>query len=150
MIWSIFGIVIYLLALRSERVLVDISPHDLEQFRTEDGRLARYARLLALDIRGSLTALLLLRLLLKVWIAVFLVLRLAGLPALRTTMYDASLRSGLPGWLIWGIGVLALALLLALAFAALQKIKWPALSGERARSMLQRLSPFVYFWKLLF
>ena len=150
MIWSIFGIVIYVLALRSERVLVDVSPHDLEQLRTDDNRRARFARLLALDIRGSLAAMLLLRLLLKTWIAVFLVLRLAGTPALRTALYNASQHSGLPGWLIWGAALLAPALLLAFAFAGLQKFKWPLRSSERAREVLQRLSPFIYFWKVLF
>ena len=149
MAWILLGLVIYYFLLLSERVLVGISPHQLEQLRTDNSFLSRCAQRLMEEIRPSLSALLLARLFLKILLTVCSVSWLARVPAVRSTLYQVSERSAAPGWLIWGIAGAGVAAALAALFRGLQQINRPALAGDAFRVALKNLGPFILFWRLL-
>ncbi|MEZ4941169.1 MAG: CBS domain-containing protein [Saprospiraceae bacterium] len=150
MVWPILGFLVYYLVLLSERILIGISPHDIEQLRHAKSRQADRTLHLVIHSRASLAALLLARIFLKILITVCTVLALIQAPSVRTALYSYAQQSGLPGVVVWTLAGTLLALLLAVVFWSLKKINWPPLHHARARVGLQVLSVFIQVWKTLF
>ena len=101
MFWFLLGLVLYLLLLYSERALIGISPHDLEQLQANPSPAAQRAWRLAREVRPVLSALLLARL---------LILVLTVVSATAWWMQQEPIRqlrdaAGQPGWaaaIVWG------------------------------------------------
>jgi CBS domain containing-hemolysin-like protein len=144
-------IFLYSLILRAERLLVAVSPHDAELLRSGADAASRRAAALLEQIRPTMSALLLARLLLKVLIVVF------GTLAVLQSLRDGGILSGLAsamGWQgTWEVSLLLLPAIsagFAALFWGLKKIDFPVGVGPRAPFWLRRLSGFVLFWKALF
>lgn len=150
MAWFILGISIYYLVLLSERVLVGLSVHQLEQIQRSAAPGSRYLGGLVADIRPALSGLLLARIFLKVIISVFPAIFLANSDPVRSGLYNWALAAGVPVWAAWAAAATGYALLMALIFWGLKKANWPVIPGHRTRIALQRLAPFILFWKVVF
>lgn len=150
MAWYILGFLLYFLVLLSERVLVGISPHDIEQLRLDDARSARRAYRLVVQVRPTLAALMLARILLKILLAVFLIYSLSKSGAVRTVLYEWSQQSGLPGVMVWTLAGAVVVVALSLVFWGIKKADAPALRKSYARTGLQRLGLFIVAWKSFF
>ncbi len=150
MAWYILGFLLYFLVLLSERVLVGISPHDIEQLRLDDARSARRAYRLVVQVRPTLAALMLARILLKILLAVFLINSLSKSGAVRTVLYEWSQQSGLPGVMVWTLAGAVVVVALSLVFWGIKKADAPSLRKSYARTGLQRLGLFIVAWKSLF
>lgn len=151
MFWFLIGLLMYFFVALAERALVGISSHELDQLSLDPSPAAqRAARLGQDDIRPTLAALLLARLLVKVLLVVFSISTLIGLSAVRIALADLAQWSGWPGWLIWGIAATGISALFGMLFWAIQKIDIQNNNSARAAFILQRLSHFIQFWKALF
>lgn len=150
MAWYILGFLLYFLVLLSERVLVGISPHDIEQLRLDDARSARRAYRLVVQVRPTLAALMLARILLKILLAVFLIYSLSKSGAVRTVLYEWSQQSGLPGVMVWTLAGAVVVVALSLVFWGIKKADAPSLRKSYARTGLQRLGLFIVAWKSFF
>lgn len=150
MSWFFLGLFLYYLVLLSERVLVGISPHELENLRNNEAGSAKRAERLVAELRSTLAALLLARLLLKILIAVCSTAALLRLEGVQNWLANLTKQSGLPGTLVWSLVGALWVLTLALVFWGLKRLNWPALNQYRARIGLQRLSRYLHFWTVLF
>lgn len=150
MAWFVLGLSVYFLVLLSERVLVGIAPHEVEQLRGNSSGHARRSIRLVEQVRHALSALLLARVFLKIVLAVTLTTALAQSPLVRQTLYDWSQAARLPGLLIWSVAAAILAGVLSLLFWGLKQVRWPDLDGARARAGLRWLGPFILVWHRLF
>jgi CBS domain containing-hemolysin-like protein len=150
MAWFFLGFLVYFLVLLSERILVGVTAHDIEQLRTTQTWQAQQAYRLARQVRPAFAALLLARVLLKIMLSVFVADTLMRYEPVRTGLYQLSTSSGLPGTVIWTLGAGVLVVVLATLLWVLKKIQWPTLNGNLARTGLQYLVPFFLFWKILF
>lgn len=147
MICFFFGLFLYFLILCAERLLVAIAPHDLDVLREHTTPSARRTVLLIEQIRPSMTALLLARLLLKVILAVF------GTAAFLYLLTAMEAQQGLSEGQMWGLragGLVVLSLAFAGMFRLLKKVEFQTNNAGRKIFWLQRLSGYVWFWKTLF
>ncbi len=148
--WLLFIFLLYFLCLLVERALVGISAYDLELLRTESSRPARQALSLSLEIRPTLAALLLSRILLITLAGVLLVVFVLGNQSLKDGLWELSQSANFSLILLWSVLSLALVLGLTLAFWGLQKLEFNAQKPGRSAVLLKRLWWFAYFWKLFF
>ncbi|MFN0036654.1 MAG: hemolysin family protein [Saprospiraceae bacterium] len=148
--WLLLIFLFYFLCLMAERALVGLSSKDLDVLRGEESRPARRALSLSLEIRPTLAALLLARVLL---------ISLAGAMLAAFVMRSGQAKAwlsgfaewgGLPAWLVWGMAGGVLAFGLASVFWGLQKIDFQKKKEGRAVFFLKRLWWFAFFWKMLF
>lgn len=150
MAWFILGLVLYYLVLLSERVLMGISPHALEQLSSSVLGSAIRAKQLVSKPRRTLAALLLARLLLKILIAVCATASLVRNSTVHAWITTFSEDLGLQPSISWALSTVLWIVVLALFFWGLKQFSWPELNSNRARIGLQRLSRFVHFWTVLF
>lgn len=148
--WLLFIFLLYFLCLLVERALVGISAYDLELLRTESSRPSRQALNLSVEIRPSLAALLLSRILLITLAGVLGIVFVLGNSSFKDWFWAFAQSTNCSMTLLWGVLSLALALGLALIFWGLQKLELQAQTPGRSASVLKRLWWFAYFWKFLF
>lgn len=150
MAWLILGFLMYYLVLLSERVLVGISPYDIDRLRHVKSRSAERSLRLIGRLRSSLAALLLARIFLKILIVAGSALALVQAPVVRSALFNFARQSGLPEAVVWTLAGVVFTLLLAFVFWVLKKINWPVAGRSRARRGLHVLSFFITAWKILF
>ncbi len=148
MAWFLLGILLYFLVLLAERALVAVSPQEAEQLRVSTSKSAQQAYALTREIRPTMAALLLARLLLKLLLVIFpaaWLIRSQG-----TALHDLSQQFGLPAQALWTVAALLFALAAASLFWGIKKIDNQRIIKIRAPLALRRLSLFIVFWKKLF
>ncbi len=149
MFWFLLGLVLYFLLLYSERALIGVSPHDLEQLQADPSPSWQRAWRLAREIRPVLAALLLARLLI-------LVLTVVGTTSWwmeQTPMRYLRNAARQPGWygeMQWSIVVLAWITILGLIFWGLYRLNFQQIRPGRNLVALTRLSGFIGFWQKIF
>ncbi len=150
MAWFVLGLCLYYLVLLSERALIGVSPYDLEYLRNSELGSAIRAYRLITQLRLSLAALLLARMLLKILIVVCSTASLLRITEIHHWLAETALQTGLPNHLVWAIAAGAWIFILAIIFWGLKRLNWPNLGQQRARIGLQRLSRLIHFWTVLF
>lgn len=150
MAWLLLLFLFYFLCLSAERALVGISTHDLDVLRGEEHPAARKAIALTLEIRPTLAALLLARILLLSIAGVLMAAQVLQSAWIRDWLDSIAQAQGLPAWLVWGGMGLALALAVAGIFWSLQKIDVNKSAEGHSATWLKRLWWFIFFWKMLF
>lgn len=150
MLWLFFGFLLYYLVLIAERLLMSVGPHDADLLRNDTTSASRRAAALLENIRPTMSALLLARLLLKVLLVVFGTVAVWNWPPVRAVLDEATMAmSGSSFWPSVGLaGVVSL--LFAGLFWMLKKIDFSKKRASYTLFWLQRLSLFVFFWKALF
>jgi CBS domain containing-hemolysin-like protein len=148
--WLLFIFLLYFLCLLVERALVGISTHDLELLRTESSGSARQALNLSVEIRPSLAALLLSRILLITLAGVLVIVLVLGNSSLKDWLWAFAQSANFSITLLWGVLSLGLVLGLSLVFWGLQKLDSKSQKPGHSATVLKRLWWFAYFWKLLF
>lgn len=148
--WLFLIFLVYFLCLLVERSLVAISSHDLDLLREEEGKAARKALALSMEIRPSLAAMLLARILLVLLAGVLVVVWVQGSTAIKDGLWSFSNTANFSQQLVWGAFGLGLAIVLSLAFWALQRIGFQEKKPGRAAFLLKRLWWFALFWKGIF
>ncbi len=148
--WLIFIFLLYFLCLLVERSLVGISAYDLDLLRAEKSRNARQALALSLEIRPSLAALLLTRILLMTLAGVLVAFLILGSQDISDWLLSTSTANSFSPKIGWGLAGVLLALGLALAFWGLQKIGLQENRSGRAAVFLKRLWWFAIFWNFIF
>ncbi len=149
MFWFLLGLILYYLLLRSERALIGISPHDLEQLDADPALAAQRAGGLVRAVRPALAALLLARLLILVLTVVGTTSWWIGQETVRNLGY----RTDLAGWqneAVWLLAIGTWIALLTLLFWGLYQLNFQRIKPERNLLMLTRLSRFIVFWQKLF
>lgn len=150
MFWFFVGLALFFLVTVAERALVGLSPHDLEQLRLAERPSARNTYLLGQEgIRPALAALLLARLLMQVVVVVIGAVLFFGSEWIRITLATSASHFGWPEYVLWGFAALFLSVLLAILFWGIQKADLFR-SSSSTLFWVQRLTPFIYFWKKLF
>ncbi len=148
--WFLLGFLLYFLITLSERVLVAVSAYDMDQLRADDTKSAQRAYSIVLQLRSAMSALLLARLLVQVFVMVFSVYGLSQAQIVRSSLYAASQKTGWPAQWIWGAAALFVAFVFAILFRALQKINFQRKIADKNTFWLQRLGLFIAFWRKLF
>lgn len=148
--WLIFIFLLYFLCLLVERALVGVSSHDLDILRAEESRSARQALSISLDVRSTLAALLLARVLLLSTAGVGLVGEIRGWQMLHDWLGQVSMWLHWPPDLIFFLFYALFLLALAAVFTILQKLDFRKKKEGRAISILKRLWWVAQFWKILF
>ncbi len=149
MLWFLLGLGLYFLLLRSERALIGVSPHDLEQLEADPSPAAQRAGRLARALRPALSALLLGRLLILVLTVVSTSVWWAGQASVYT-LRNAAGASGWQGLVLWLLSVCAWVATLSLIFWGLYKLNFQKIKPERNRLTLTRLGRFIVFWQTAF
>lgn len=147
MVWLLLIFLIYFLCLLIERALVGISSHDLELLRAEDSRAARQASLLNTEIRQTLAALLLARILLVSLAGILLAAYVSGSPQIKDRLFEISEWGGYSPLIIWSAMGFVLALSLSFFIWGLQKIDF---QKSKSGLFLKRLWWLAVFWKMAF
>ncbi len=150
MILFLFGLFLFLLVSLSEQALVRLTAHDLTALRGLEDTAAKRAVRMAEELRSSLAALLLARVLLALMLGVGSIHWLLGNSTLKLALYQLSETQQIPGWLVWGVLASLLSLLIAFLLWSLQKVDFLKSKGGRITFLLQRLGLFVAFWKVFF
>lgn len=150
MILFLFGLFLFLLVSLSEQALVRLTAHDLTALRGLEDTAAKRAVRMAEELRSSLAALLLARVLLALMLGVGSIHWLLGNSTLKLALYQFSETQQIPGWLVWGVLASLLSLLIAFLLWSLQKVDFLKSKGGRITFLLQRLGLFVAFWKVFF
>lgn len=145
----LLGLLFYYLVLTAERLLMAVGPHDADLLRNDPDAASRRTAALLGQIRRTMSALLLARLLLKVLLVVFGTVAVLGWPPVRGMLDEAGAALGGRMWPSLGIALLVSGLFAGL-FWGLKKVDFPPSSATRTLFWLQRLSLFVLFWKVLF
>ncbi len=148
--WLFFTFLLYFLCLLIERSLVWISSHDLDQLRDEKNRAQLEALSLSVNIRPTLAALLLARILLISFAGILVVVLVLNSQVIKDWLLGLSEWTNLPNWFIWVVTGLLLASGLASVFWGLQKIGFQKKKEGLAVLLLKRLWWVAYFWKLVF
>jgi len=148
--WLLFIFLLYFICLLVERALVEISAHDLDVLRGEKGRDASQALSLSLEIRPSLAALLLTRILLISIAGVLVAVYILDSKDLNQWLFDFSESWLFSPGLIWGGFGILVAIGLALVFFGLQKVDIQKDRPGVAAAYLKRFWWFVVFWNVLF
>lgn len=146
----LLGLFIYLLILLSEQALVNLSSHDLETLRANPERAAQRAVKLVDQLRYSLAALLLARILTGLSLGLYAGVWALHNGAIRNSLYHFSENNQMPGWLVWGGTAVVLSLLVALLLWALDKNSFLHKKSSRTAFWLQRLSLFITVCRVLF
>lgn len=150
MVWLILCFIVYLLVLFSERVLVALSPHELEALRLESGKAAKRAVFLSEHLRSVLAALLLARILLVLILSVNFIHRLLETYSIKNGLYEYSLKHQLPGWLVWGLISLLILSSLSLLLWGAHKLSQTKIKISRNAFWLRQYGLFILFWFKLF
>lgn len=148
--WFIIGLLIYSLVLLAESAVVAISPQEIEQLRAEESGPARRTVAIAREIRPVMASLLLARILLKLFLIIFSATALLWSSGVRIFLFNVAMQSGLPEGLIWFVAGFLFATGMTLVFWGFKKTKIPKRISGKAAPVLERLSLFIYFWKILF
>lgn len=148
--WLLFGLLLYFLVLLAERAVVSLSPHDVEQLRANPSASTQRAYTLVSETRTVMAALLLARLLLKLFLLVFPASFLIQSQNVSTFLHNLSLQIGLPVELIWLASASLYALIFASLFWFLKKADNEHLAINRPALVVKRLSLFIFYWKKLF
>ncbi|MDO8367747.1 MAG: CBS domain-containing protein [Saprospiraceae bacterium] len=148
--WLLFIFLLYFLCLLVERALVGVSAHDADVLRGEDGRAARQASSLSIEIRPTLAALLLARILLLSLAGVITAVLVMRSPIINDWLYQITEMSGFSPNLVWGLTGIILALVLSLVVWGLQKIDFQENYSGRSALILKRLWWVALFWKTVF
>lgn len=148
MFWFLLGLGLYFLLLRSERALIGVSPHDLEQLEADPSPAARRAGQLARDLRPALSALLLARLLILVMTVVSTSVWWSG----QASVYILRNGAGQSGqdMVLWVLSICAWVATLSLVFWGLYKLNFQKIKPERNLKTLTRLGRFIVFWQKVF
>lgn len=146
--WLLLGFLLYALVVLAENALVAVSPHEQEQLRAKPD--VQRALSLSNQIRPTLAALLLARLLLKILVAVGGAYWFQGNALIRRSLYDLGVRSGFPAWLLWGSAGMLLVLILTLLFRGVKTLSSNSAIQRRPLPWLVRMAPFILFWKTVF
>lgn len=148
--WLLLLFLFYFLCLLVERSLVGISPHDLDVLRTEDRPAARRALLLRSEIRPTLAALLLARILLLSISGVYLAVQVLNNSGIKDVLSGLANSGNISPTVVWtGVGFL-LALILALVGWVLYKLDFQKNNPGLGALVLKRLWWFAYFWVSIF
>jgi len=145
--WLLFIFLNYFLCLLVERALVGVSSHDLDVLRGEEGRAARQATALSVEIRPTLAALLLARILLLTLAGVLTAVFVLDSAEINDWLFRVSAWSGFSSLIVWGTVGVILALGLSLVIWGLQKIDFQKNSSGL---FLKRLWWIAFFWKAIF
>lgn len=145
--WLLFIFLNYFLCLLVERALVGVSSHDLDVLRGEEGRAARQAAALSVEIRPTLAALLLARILLLTLAGVLTAVFVLGSVEINDWLFRVSAWTGFSPLVVWGTVGAVLALGLSLAIWGLQKLDFKKINSGL---FLKRLWWIAFFWKALF
>lgn len=150
MFWFFVGLILFILVTVAERALVGLSPHDLEQLRLAERPASHNAYLLGQeDIRSALTALMFAKVFLQVILVVIGCVTFFGSEWIRINLANSATYFGWSEFILWGLASLSLSILLALLFWGIQKTDLFK-SSSSTLFWVQRLTPFIYFWKKLF
>ncbi len=145
--WLLFIFLNYFLCLLLERALVGISSHDLDVLRAGESRAARRAVSLSLEIRPTLAALLLARILLLTLAGVITAVFVQGSEEINNWLFRLSEWSGISPLMVWGTVGAVLAFGLSLVIWGLQKLDF---QKNRSGLFLKRLWWIAFFWKVIF
>lgn len=148
--WIFFIFLLYFICLVLERALVGISSQDLDVLRAESSLPARKALALSQEIRSSLAALLLSRILLITLSGVLSVVFVLRSQELKDWLWNLSLAGNFSPRYVWSLLAILLLLLLTLAFWGLQKLEIQEKKQGRSALLLKRFWWFAWFWKILF
>lgn len=146
----LLGLCLYLLLLYSERALIGVSPHDLEQLQANPLPASQRAWRLAQNLRPVLAALLLARLLVLVLTVVGATAWWMEEPSIRY-LRDAARQQ--PGWQMkiqWWLSVLVWIAALGLLFWGAYRLNFQRIKPVRNLLALSRLSRFIEFWQKIF
>jgi len=145
----LLAIFLYYLILSAERLLVAVGPHDADLLHSGTDAASRRAAALLEQIRPTMSALLLARLLLKTLIVVFGTLALLHWQPVHTLLDETSISTGGRMWPSLGLALAASGAFAGM-FWLLKKVSFSIEKGPRVLFWLQRLSLFILFWKTLF
>ncbi len=148
--WIFFIFLLYFICLLVERALVGISTHDLELLRAESSLSARKALALSQEIRSSLAALLLSRILLITLSGVLSVMLVLRSEELKDGLWNLSVSGNFPPIYGWSLLAVLMLMLLTLAFWGMQKFDYQEKKQGRSALLLKRFWWFAWFWKSLF
>lgn len=148
--WLLLLFLLYFLCLLVERSLVGISPHDLDVLRTEDRPAAHRALLLSTEIRPTLAALLLARILLLSISGVYLAVQVLQNGGMMEFLSGIAISANIPHFVVWtGAGIL-LAFILAILSWVLYKLDFQKNNPGLGALILKKLWWFANFWVILF
>jgi CBS domain containing-hemolysin-like protein len=151
MVWFLLVFLLYALVVLTEQALVAVSPHELDQLQAEDPVKVGDAIALYEQVRPTLAALLLTRLLLKIILAVCACSWLILSEPIRSTFFYWSEHSGFPLDYIWVASGILLALILGIFFWAVRRLTLRSVQVKRrAVRLLTTLAPLAIFWKTVF
>ena len=147
----LIGLVLYFLIVLSERVLVGVSPQEVDQLRNLPGAAAQRAVGVVRNIRPAMYALLLARLLLALLLSAGITAWLIGTggplrAGLNTLLGETPFFPGL----IWIAAVLLLALVIALGFRLLDRLANRSWGKRQLSALLPQLSGYIRFWQIIF
>ncbi|MFN0215029.1 MAG: hemolysin family protein [Saprospiraceae bacterium] len=145
--WLFLLFLIYFFCLLVERALVGLNAHDLDLLRANEGMAARQSLALSLDIRPTLSAFLLARILLVSVVGVNTAVLVNGSQEIKTWLFELSKWGGISSLLVWGIMGALLSIALALALWGLHKLD---VVKNKSGLFLKRLWWLAFFCKLLF
>jgi len=145
--WLLFIFLNYFLCLLVERALVSGSSNDVDILRGEEGRAARQAAALRIEVRPTLAALLLARILLLTLLGVITAVIVQGSDEIKDWLFRISEWSGFSPLVVWGTVGAVLAIGLSLAIWGLQKLD---IQKNNSGLFLKRLWWIAFFWKVLF
>ncbi len=150
MLIILIAFVVYFLIVLSERALVAVSPHDLEALRADGSGGAQRAIVLVGQIRPALAALLLARLFLKVFLAVWIIHTFLQSTIIKHFLYQIGIETQLPGWCIWVLALSLVSLCLTLGFWLIKRSQGNEMTSDNNAKTLRYLSRFISFWRRLF
>jgi CBS domain containing-hemolysin-like protein len=150
MLLLFFGLLLYTLVLRSEQALMRLSAHDLDLLRANEHRAAVRVIRLTEQLRATMAALVLARILLALLIGVGCINSLLTNYWFKTTLFDFSADHNLSGSLVWGSVGIVLTAGTTFLLWTLQKMHLLKNNNSNGSLPLQRLGLFVSFWKFLF
>lgn len=148
--WLLLLLLLYFFCLLVERSLVGISPHDLDVLKADDRPAARRAMSLSNEIRPTLAALLLARILLLTITGVYLAVQVLDNTDIKDFLTELAYSGNIPPVVVWtGAGIL-LASTLALVSWVLYKLDFQKNNPGLGARVLKKLWWFAYFWIFLF
>lgn len=146
----LFGVLCYVLVLIAEQTLARLSSHDLDILKEKGDGAARRVVLLAEQLRSSMAALMLARVLLAIILGVACMGWLLNNSYSKITLYNISQTWKLPSWLVWMVAVFLISLVLTLILWFFQKIDFFKGRNNASAFVLQRLSLYALAWKKVF
>ena len=148
--WILFIFLFYFLCLVVERALVGVSPHDLDVLRGDESRGARRASSLSVEIRPTLAALLLARIMLISLLGVITAVFIKDSPVISQWLFQLPGLVDISPLIIWIAVGTFFAFALALVVWGLQKLDFQKNNSGHAVLLLKRLWWVAVFWKIIF